>query len=262
MQKIPNDDSMIYKYTPHDKCHRYDIIMENELWFAKIDSLNDPIDSNLAYNKKYTIDEIQEYWEDLSRNNPKYDLQENLKKYGDNKSFVEYQSKIFNRLRARIGVLCMSKNPKNILMWAHYANSHKGIVDGFDKNLVKGRETQQFVGVLDEMQYPQNRHYKLLSYTKQNGKDRDEQFIESLTIKAPDWAYEEEVRFINIGKSDIAIKFNMDCLKTIIFGVKTGKKERDSLIKCCKKHNFEHITFKQARFIDGKFELEFNEIKA
>lgn len=261
MAKLLDDNSMIYKYTPHDKCHRYDIIMENELWFAKIDSLNDPIDSNLAYNKKYSIDEIRAYWEDLSRNNPKQNLQENLKKYGDNKSFVECQNKKFRQLKAKIGVLCMSKNYNNILMWAHYANSHKGIVYGFDKNLFEYNESEPFGGVFAEMQYPKNGRYKLLSYTKRDGKEQNAQFAESLTIKAPDWHYEEEVRFINIGKSGIAIKFNPSCLKTIIFGVKTGKKERDSLIKCCKKHNFEHITFKQARFIDGKFELEFDEIK-
>jgi len=33
---------------------------------------------------------------------------------------------------SKSGVLCMSKNWDSPLMWAHYADSHKGIVLGFD----------------------------------------------------------------------------------------------------------------------------------
>lgn len=88
---MTKDTNLIYKYTPHNKCHKYDIIKKNELWFAEFSSLNDPLDLNLAFNSKYSDDEIRAYWENESYKNPKQNLVENLKKYSDNESFVKYQ---------------------------------------------------------------------------------------------------------------------------------------------------------------------------
>lgn len=81
-----------------------------------------------------------------------------------------------------------------------------------------------------------------------------------MTTKAIDWAYEEEVRFINPDKSGFARKFNPNCLKSIIFGTKTPKDEIETMIDCCKKNDLNHIHFQQAKFIDGKFELDFETI--
>ncbi|MCF7789450.1 MAG: DUF2971 domain-containing protein [Prosthecobacter sp.] len=38
----------------------------------------------------------------------------------------------YRRISERIRVICFSQNPKDILMWSHYGESHKGIAIGFD----------------------------------------------------------------------------------------------------------------------------------
>lgn len=251
---MTNDSNLIYKYTPHNQCHKYDIIKKNELWFAEFSSLNDPLDLNLAFRQEYSVDEIMAYWENESRENPKENLTKNLKEYGDNENFVKSQKKIFWQIKSRIGVLCMSKTPKNILMWAHYANGHKGIVYGFDKNLFKDNKSEKLRKRLFCMKY--NSSYEPLSYIPQNGEDAVTQFAKSLKIKAKDWRYEKEVRFLNVGKSGIAINFNPTSLKTIIFGERTPKGEIRKTINLCQdNHLLNHIHFKQAKFIDGKFKL-------
>lgn len=247
------DTNLIYKYTPHDKCYKYDIIAKQELWFAKIDSLNDPLDSNLAYRQEYSADEISKC---LSNSNS--NTTQDIEKYCNNsKLFVEHQNELFKLLRAKIGILCMTTNPKNILMWAHYANGHKGIVYEFDKKLFKYSESKDSKHKL--VKYPPNRQYNLLSYTLPD-RERIEQFLKSLIIKAKDWNYEKEVRFFDFSKSGFARKFDPDCLKSIIFGIRTPDYEISTIMDCCKKHNLNHITFKQAEFIPGKFEIKLKKL--
>jgi hypothetical protein len=43
----------------------------------------------------------------------------------------------YQRISERIRVICFSRAPKDILLWSHYGDSHKGIVIGFD--VTKGR---------------------------------------------------------------------------------------------------------------------------
>lgn len=118
---------IIYKYTPHNNCCKYNIIRHCELWFAEIKTLNDPMDLNLAFKQEYSDNEIRQYWENLALKNPKRNLQSNLKQYGNSKSFVNRRKEQLNQDKAKIGVLCMSQCSKNILMWSHYADAHRGI---------------------------------------------------------------------------------------------------------------------------------------
>lgn len=251
---MTNDSNLIYKYTPHNKRHKYDIIKKNELWFAEFNSLNDPLDLNLAFKSKYSNDEIRAYWESESHKNPKQNLTENLKKYGNNENFVKYQRQKFRALKSLIGILCMTTNPKNILMWAHYANGHKGVVYEFDENLFQNSKNEDLQKMPLYMKYISS--YEPLSYIPQNGENKLLQFTKSLQMKAQDWEYEREVRFFNMGTSGIAINFNPTSLKTIIFGERTPKGEiRKTISFCQDNHSLNHIHFKQAKFIDGKFKL-------
>ncbi len=42
-----------------------------------------------------------------------------------------------------IGVVSLSETPRNLLMWAHYADEHKGICIGFDKNNIFDKSYKQ-----------------------------------------------------------------------------------------------------------------------
>ena len=249
---------ILYKYTRHNNCCKYNIIRHCELWFADIKTLNDPMDLNLTYRQHYSDDEIREYWENLSHN--KQDLQENLKRFGSSKSFVKLRKEQLNQGKAKIGVLCMSKNPKNILMWSHYADAHRGIVYGFDENLFKDSNVKFISKKSLPIPMDYYREYEPLSYAKV-GSDNIEQLKKLLTLKAKDWNYEKEVRFIVVDKGSVAINFNPQCLKYIIFGANTQEQEIDKVKSLCKENGkLNHIRFKQAEFMEGKFALKLNQI--
>lgn len=44
---------------------------------------------------------------------------------------LRYAAALLNKMSKQIGVLCLSENHRNILMWSHYARNHEGFVVGF-----------------------------------------------------------------------------------------------------------------------------------
>lgn len=247
----------LYKYTPHNTCYKYDIITKNELWFAKIESLNDPMDTNLRFKQNYSENEIQEFLKYMcNKNGNSQNFDEIVKKWGKNEDFVWWQNSQIQAFKDRMGVLCMSVNPLNIAMWSHYANNHKGVVYEFHPNLFNFNETKDTCNAPGKVFYQAD--YELLSYTATD-KNMENELASMLSIKGEIWAYEEEFRFINL-KFNGAKKFDKNCLKSIIFGVKTSIDEIKCVKECCEKHRLNHINFKQAQFIPGKFELEMVDI--
>lgn len=154
-------------------------------------------------------------------------------------------------------------------MWSHYADSHKGLVYEFEFEVdaePKKNETNEnnlFLHTADDfynfpfkVEYRCDREYELFSYTA-IGDERNRQFSKLLTIKAPEWICEQEYRFIDL-KANGGRKFNKKCLKSIIFGKETSEETIQRVKRLCKENGFD-IAFKQADFINGKFELEFKD---
>jgi len=84
---------------------------------------------------------------------------------------------------------------------------------------------------------------------------KQDQFVTEQLTKANDWAYEQEYRFIDL-KQNGNKSFRKESLKSIIFGAKTPPEEIDRFRWLCQQYGYVHIQFKQARFPQGKFEIE------
>lgn len=168
------------------------------------------------------------------------------------------QNENYKNNKNRIGISCFSVNPKNILMWSHYANSHKGIVYKFDTNLFNDNKDKKFINKAIKVNYSKNNGYELLNYAIVDNED-SKQYVYELITKAKDWEYEQEYRYIDInttigqGRNK---KFNKQSLKMIIFGTKTSEEEKNKIKDLCMQHGFRHVQFKQARFKNASFDLE------
>lgn len=143
--------------------------------------------------------------------------------------FGERLNKRFaDELGKRFRVLCLSRNPKSVLMWSHYTHAHAGIVIGLDTSVSgfpKGLKSDGFeVGYdadrsktklpLAYYQHPSvelyDLHGNLVNHPDQPvvggggliipfreyRRQIEEAQINALTAKARDWHYEHEVRFI------------------------------------------------------------------
>jgi hypothetical protein len=92
---------------------------------------------------------------------------------------------------SRHGVACYAHNPDNLLMWSHYANSHKGLCLKFDVL----EDLSQF-SPLFKVEYKEE--YPVLNHVKS---DSGGVVTKLLTTKGIQWEYEQEWRVVKMAES-------------------------------------------------------------
>ncbi|MDR6536983.1 DUF2971 domain-containing protein [Variovorax soli] len=130
----------------------------------------------------------------------------------------EYQDfKVKEALWPMVGMVCFSRTRRHLLMWAHYTNSHKGVLLEFDdkhpcfsrkiadlgdppasvhpeavdgwRNAVAEKRFPDLWGRLDDVQYSDER-FTVYS-------DLEEDAVKRICLtKSLEWAYEQEVRLL------------------------------------------------------------------
>lgn len=237
-------DNLVYKYRP-DNENTEKIITDKTLWFSSPRDFNDPFDCwvNCAEPKKEHIQNI------ISNSNLPNSVKSMCLKGAPvyNKKMMK---KDIDIVLSKILICCFSEVKDNILMWSHYADSHKGLCFQFDM-----LASQDSFSLVKKVEYVDS----MPLYD--DSKDRLAIIEKVIQPKAENWAYEKEVRIVKTpnmcdnGKN--AISYNPLALKKIIFGCKTDKNTIEKYKRLCKEHGFQHVIFSQMmQNIDGKFELE------
>ena len=119
-----NRSLILYKYRSFGE-YADKIILNSELNFASHTSFNDPFDCNLEHRDfcSYTDEEFESY------------CQKEGKQGADKEKYLTDLSEELIKAKSEVGILCMSQDYKNILMWSHYSEYHKGLCFGFDSRL-------------------------------------------------------------------------------------------------------------------------------
>lgn len=173
------------------------------------------------------------------------------------------QDKSHELLEEMFGVLCLSENDH--LMWAHYANSHKGFIIEFDT-------TNSF---FDQRKSPEDslRHLVKVVYTGfRNRYTLSELKAEDLyTIKDIAWQYENEWRMLVAlqdaderlsNDNDIIhlFKFPFDAIKRVIVGANADL-TLEKRVKIAWENNFPHAKVYRAKVHPKEYILHYEEIK-
>lgn len=122
---------IVYKYFPAFDYVIDSVLKNSTIRFTQPDLFNDPFESfpSFAEDKKQKREDAKAlYRKEFGSEAPEDSLHRTLQPYYD-----ELQN-IPNLLGKSIVSLCLTKNNNNALMWAHYADSYKGLVIGFDSN--------------------------------------------------------------------------------------------------------------------------------
>lgn len=244
----------LYKYRTFGE-NADKIIKNASLYLSPIEKFNDPFDSKLSFRQNYTKAEIRKYWYEHKKLESNQSANIIASKYKNNEAFVAIQNAVIEQEIAKIGILSLSKNCTDILMWSHYADKHSGLVFGFQSRKI------DFMGSCLYKAYKLNYEpliYDLLSYTDKR-EIREEQYKKMLLTKYKAWKYEKEYRVIEIGVQGEQ-QFYKDELKSIIFGLKATKNDMDTMIQLCQENGFSHVKFKKAEAVHGKFELAIRDL--
>lgn len=241
--------SKLYKFRSFDDCFTNKIIINSSLYFSAIKSFNDPFDCRLSFKQEYTLLERADYFTQLvDKSTCNLTLEQYLKKYPDNQSFIDLRNTITKKLINKIGVLSLSTNPNNILMWSHYSSNHTGLAFQFTfKQSSKCFLRPLVVDYKDK--------YELLSYIL----DFKTEAPKLMLTKHSCWKYESEVRIIDLDFQGEK-KFKKHELTSIIFGALAKDDDIDKMMDLCKQNGFEHVKFSKAILTPGKFSLDYREI--
>lgn len=227
------------------------ILKNLSIRFTQPNQLNDPFEMCVPIVTK-----------ELNENNYPEVL---LKKHSDEEDGVEtirvqssdYQNEVLDYISRLFGVACFSTNPKNLLMWSHYANSHQGICIQF---------------ILDEDFLKSCKCFKVKYSKARTILDTTELYnnfdflIRQMSIKSRDWSYEKEYRFYStlsncnkIPNTEIYTRsFGIDNLGSIIMGYKCCPDDKKQIVEIMEAYQRSSSLY-QARLSTDEFNLFYDD---
>lgn len=222
----PAPKRFLYKYRCIDigdnisKDRAIDLFLKSRLWLSSPNDFNDPFEmcSNIEVNA--TGVEKRDYFKRIALDNgfrypERKKFLTKMITVSNSKLVDNYKistKKIFNKL----GVYCFTYDPRNILMWSHYANDHKGICVQFEK-------TRDFKVLSQSVNVNYSNIYPKIDFVKSPVDDIKKTILSKFT----DWDYEQECRMLFPGKAHTYIHLNEDSVVGIIFGCKSNDKTKN-----------------------------------
>lgn len=269
---------------------RADVLENLKIRFTQAFALNDPFESFPGivqkdkewYRKKF-LKMICEEADGFNFRSPvkrkqykrarKRDFDNFYRCYTDEEWLFEQAQSIILMDSVIQGYLTMSATNKNILMWSHYAQNHKGYIIGFDS------EHSFFEYGVTKVQYSDERPYLDPTQSKQDAS--------IFYTKSKDWKYEEEYRksmgfvepiILENGNTllpfpdepphpnDEALRqvrlfdFPKECVTSVIIGWRSRPELEKSLTSALEVHNMGNVRIFKAIPHKYKYEMEMREI--
>ena len=257
----------LYKFRVLGNISHEEILTSNMLSFPSPNNFNDPFDCAIPIHYGHgTKKEITHYWEEhLTKSRPDLNRKERKESainiYNEIRKGEERTLKIQEGIILdTIGVFSLSGNYKSILLWSHYANSHRGFCVGL--NVMKLKRfcqkeyvEQQEVISLEEVGY-QDKYPVINAYRMSN----DERLKCQLLTKSPEWGYEKEYRLIWFMGSNRKLKIDDGIIRRVILGCKMIPNDKDKIISILKARK-DKVHLYQAIRKQDSFGLEFKLIK-
>lgn len=200
---------ILYKYIKCNKKRIKEILEKEYLYLSTPENFNDPFDPPIKRAKNY--DEVKELLGNM-----------------------------------RIG--CISESWDNVLMWSHYADSHKGLCIGYDASDIFKQDFTKQNAILRKCIYTDDAYLDSLSLEIPIINNRDLEafknnifnqpsFLDAYSIKHKDWEYEKEWRIITHNTENKIIL----PIREICFGLGMNEDKKRLIKKYIQKLNKNHI---------------------
>jgi len=249
---------------------RKDILKNGMIRFAPIGSFNDPFElepSITPYSKKflqYVSETSEREFKEITMSETDYaysaERADNIECYRE-----KYRAEV-----GKYGVLSLSSNDNinqlltvsmperndprtNILMWSHYADSHKGFVIEFRADFIEGVK-------LEKVEYSDSRDFLTFEDIDENNFDR------IFFKKSSEWEYEQEYRAVlplsnanEIHDEKFHLyKINKSSVNSITFGCAMSEEEKKTIMNLVKNDlELKGVKMQHARLGEEGFFLDF-----
>jgi hypothetical protein len=244
---IPNK---IFKFCKLNQ-NFYDMLIQNRLWFSNACDFNDPYDCNVSLNKNYTDEDIRNYWENVKvEGDGSLEIRtQRANEWINDRSLIEkvYTTAV-KKMINNIGICCFTSNDENLIMWAHYADSHRGACVEFDSNILN-KSFNFITHVKYSTLYPE---VNLLT-------NLNEAISKIMIWKSIHWQDEEEIRIHQ--KSKGYYPFNPAAIKTITFGIRTSMEQIMTVMIMLEGLSYKNVTYRKVVLDNKSFKISYNYIQ-
>jgi len=270
----------LFKYLAPDRfCN---LFCERMIRFSQPSALNDPFEltPSIKIDEAYTIQKLRENGEKFGCTPTSPEIIAAV----DAVNSLEYRHSvnkaIYDKHLSQIGVLCLCEEDSDLLMWAHYGQSHQGFVLEFDTthdffsqsywlNEMELRKMNLdeygFCGVLTKVEPCKMRPQFVISETLGTMADCAPHFFK----KSRQWSYENEWRMlmpISAGhkvEPDIYLfPLELSAIKRIILGCNADETLEKKARALKYREETKHILVEKAEVDLDEFKLNFKTLKS
>ena len=255
----------LYKYRACNQ-NAISILENHELYFSSPKNLNDPYDCQIDVIT--TLNEaLAEF--DLS-NAPIYRRDTIIEAINE----IKRDSKIVHKIQERVNnqaICSFSLLRDNALMWAHYADSHRGFCigfnpqytheytkEGFDKIIpqqVIYTDRNPFSPVLDMIvsttfsSIPPKKYLSTEALYKSIA-------LSAVSTKSLPWSYEKEFRYVRVQDGSGCVKISPLAISELIMGCNMTDADRKKLLNLLSKKMWKHVRLCEVKKSTTRFTFE------
>jgi hypothetical protein len=203
--------SILYKYrslSAEGRDYTLRTISEGQIWFSSLSQFNDPFEARVSVDMDGDDGAWRREFGVPRPTNLKIDelvreLEQGIREDAD-----------------KLGMFCMSAKANDLLMWSHYADSHKGLCLGF-------RTTGDSI-LWDAQPVDYSVDYPVINYFRMSLEHR----VRAMLLrKASHWAYEEEWRAIRTGPEPGLASYPNGMLASVILGAEISRIDRETVLQ-------------------------------
>jgi len=223
------------------------------------------IDTKLFQSEEF-LDVIMENFDNLTQ---PY-IREALNPENLNKNYSENFKETFSNT---FGVLSLTQNPDNLLMWSHYSESHKGFLIEFEQNAdffdqrINKIDTIRKLKKVDYV----NKRPQIDKLFKSEKVEQDDYLEEIMNLffltKSDVWSYEKEMRIVlplensnktvglPNGEKIYLINIPADIIKSVVFGSQIEESVENTISEILTRNEFKHVNIFRSKLDMTNFKV-------
>jgi hypothetical protein len=242
-----------YKYKPLNE-YAEEMLTTGLVYFNKAEEFNDPYELQIEDNGSYNINDVINFF--MNNRGVKMNLADATKlandickKYPNIGDFAKEQlEQTKQNHRKKIGIFCVANTPKNLLMWAHYADSHKGFALEID------------ISLLDDIFFPFKVEYEKKIPSMEYLKNNSDFLKKWVLTKSIHWKYEKERRMvIKDCSTQRKIQFPKQAFSKVFWVINVDITQRDKIMSQMRANGF-NTQFYQEKFNPKGYQILFKKI--
>jgi len=260
---MPKKPMKLYKYESVNT-HSLSNLKKQQIYFSKPKNFNDPFDCSITCScnemTKKDLHKLHKHLMNLDDiRNDSMNKNEFKKRFGSDEPNLLFNDHITSLTETTVnnalssimnnnGISCFSEINNEILMWSHYADSHKGFCLEFDTSHDPFENS---------LKVTYNKKIPRIDTVDFFMKDGDDQVTKACCTKHKSWKYEKEWRVLK-DEGDTSYGYPAEALTAVYFGAEMDFAHLEIIALIIQSQN-QNVKFYQGKKSKTDFLVEFTQ---